>query len=137
MLVKLWINSYGEDNARGILENLSGRPNIYARVNTLKTNTDELISALADDKVKAEKVDFPSNAVKIADTGSIERLKAYKGGLLHIQDLSSQLCAYFLSAEKDRPCLTFALPLEEKPLPQPNICTTAAKLLPAICTSIS
>ena len=37
---------------------------------------------LADDKVKAEKVDFPSNAVKIADTGSIERLKAYKGGLL-------------------------------------------------------
>ena len=105
MLVKLWINSYGEDNARGILENLSGRPNIYARVNTLKTNTDELISVLADDKVKAEKVDFPSNAVKIADTGSIERLKAYKGGLLHIQDLSSQLCAYFLSAEKGQTVL--------------------------------
>lgn len=104
-LVKLWINSYGEDNARGILENLSGRPNIYARVNTLKTNADELISVLADDKVKAEKVDFPSNAVKIADTGSIERLKAYKGGLLHIQDLSSQLCAYFLSAEKGQTVL--------------------------------
>lgn len=105
MLVKLWINSYGEDNARGILENLSGRPNIYARVNTLKTNTDELITVLADDKVKAEKVDFPSNAVKIADTGSIERLKAYKGGLLHIQDLSSQLCTYFLSAEKGQTVL--------------------------------
>lgn len=98
-LVKLWLESYGEENAKGILEKLSGRPNIYARVNTLRTTAEKLIDALADDKVKAEKVDFPENSVRLADTGSIERLKAYKGGLFHIQDLSSQLCAYFLSAE--------------------------------------
>ena len=104
-LVKLWLESYGEENAKRILEKLSGRPNIYARVNTLRTTAEKLIDALADDKVKAEKVDFPSNAVKIADTGSIERLKAYKGGLLHIQDLSSQLCAYFLSAKKGQTVL--------------------------------
>lgn len=104
-LVKLWLDSYGEDNAKGILEKLSGRPNIYARVNTLKTTSSELLNVLAEDKVKAEKVDFPENAVKISDTGSIERLKAYKGGLLHIQDLSSQLCAYFLSAEKGQTVL--------------------------------
>ena len=98
-LVKLWLESYGEENAKGILEKLSGRPNIYARINTLRTTAEKLIDALADDKVKAEKVDFPENSVRLADTGSIERLKAYKGGLFHIQDLSSQLCAYFLSAE--------------------------------------
>lgn len=98
-LVKLWLESYGEENAKGILEKLSGRPNIYARVNTLRTTAENLIDALADDEVKAEKVDFPENSVRLADTGSIERLKAYKGGLFHIQDLSSQLCAYFLSAE--------------------------------------
>lgn len=104
-LVKLWLESYGEENARGILEKLSGRPNIYARVNTLRTTAEKLIDALADDKVKAEKVDFPENSVRLADTGSIERLKAYKGGLFHIQDLSSQLCAYFLSAEKGQTVL--------------------------------
>lgn len=104
-LVKLWLESYGEENAKGILEKLSGRPNIYARVNTLRTTADKLIDALADDKVKAEKVDFPENSVRLADTGSIERLKAYKGGLFHIQDLSSQLCAYFLSAEKGQTVL--------------------------------
>lgn len=98
-LVKLWLESYGEENAKEILEKLSGRPNIYARVNTLRTTAEKLIDALADDKVKAEKVDFPENSVRLADTGSIEKLKAYKGGLFHIQDLSSQLCAYFLSAE--------------------------------------
>lgn len=104
-LVKLWLESYGEENAKGILEKLSGRPNIYARVNTLRTTAEKLIDALADDKVKAEKVDFPENSVRLADTGSIERLKAYKGGLFHIQDLSSQLCAYFLSAEKGQTVL--------------------------------
>ncbi len=104
-LVKLWLESYGEDNAKGILEHLSGRPNIYARVNTLRTTASDLIDLLSQDKVKAEKVDFPENAIRIADTGSIERLKAYKGGLLHIQDLSSQLCVYFLSAEKDQTVL--------------------------------
>ena len=87
-LVKLWLESYGEENAKGILEKLSGRPNIYARVNTLRTTAEKLIDALADDKVKAEKVDFPE-----------------KGGLFHIQDLSSQLCAYFLSAEKGQTVL--------------------------------
>lgn len=104
-LVKLWLESYGEENAKEILEKLSGRPNIYARVNTLRTTEEKLIDALADDKVKAEKVDFPENSVRLADTGSIERLKAYKGGLFHIQDLSSQLCAYFLSAEKGQTVL--------------------------------
>lgn len=104
-LVKLWLESYGEENAKEILEKLSGRPNIYARVNTLRTTAEKLIDALADDKVKAEKVDFPENSVRLADTGSIERLKAYKGGLFHIQDLSSQLCAYFLSAEKGQTVL--------------------------------
>lgn len=104
-LVKLWLESYGEENAKGILEKLSGRPNIYARVNTLRTTAEKLIDALADDKVKAEKVDFPENSVRLADTGSIERLKAYKGGLFHIQDLSSQLCTYFLSAEKGQTVL--------------------------------
>lgn len=104
-LVKLWLESYGEENAKEILEKLSGRPNIYARVNTLRTTAEKLIDALADDKVKAEKVDFPENSVRLADTGSIERLKAYKGGLFHIQDLSSQLCTYFLSAEKGQTVL--------------------------------
>ncbi len=104
-LVKLWIEAYGKENAKGILEHLSGRPDIYARVNTIKTNTDEVLSLLLEDKVKAKAVDFPQNAIKIADTGSIERLKAYKGGLLHIQDLSSQLCAYFLSAQKGQTVL--------------------------------
>lgn len=96
-LVKLWINSYGELNAEQLLKSLGGRPKICARVNTLKTDKNSLIAELAKENVKAEEIPFLENAVSLTETGSIERLSAYKSGKLHIQDASSQLCVDFLS----------------------------------------
>lgn len=98
-LVKLWHNSYGENNTEELLKSLSGRSEIYARVNTLKTDAQTLVSKLSQENVSAEICDFPENAVKIKNTGSIEKLSAYKNGLFHVQDLSSQLCTYFLNAK--------------------------------------
>ncbi len=95
-LVQLWLNSYGELNAVELLKSLSGRAKICARVNTLKTNSDKLIEELEKDGVNAEKSELIDNALILNNTGSIERLNAYKNGLFHIQDLSSQLCVYFL-----------------------------------------
>lgn len=96
-LVKLWINSYGELNTEQLLISLGGRPKICARVNTLKTDKNSLIAELAKENVKAEEIPFLENAVSLMETGSIERLSAYKTGKLHIQDASSQLCVDFLS----------------------------------------
>lgn len=96
-LVRLWINSYGELNAEKILQSLSGRPKIYARVNTLKTDKAALKAELTKEGVTCEDVAMLPNALALSHTGSIERLAAYKKGLFHIQDLSSQLCVDFLS----------------------------------------
>ena len=96
-LVKLWINSYGELNTEQLLKSLGGRPKICARVNTLKNDKNSLIAELAKENVKAEEIPFLENAVSLTETGSIERLSAYKSGKLHIQDASSQLCVDFLS----------------------------------------
>lgn len=96
-LVKLWINSYGELNTEQLLKSLGGRPKICARVNTLKNDKNSLIAELAKENVKAEEIPFLENAVSLTETGSIERLSAYKSGKLHIQDSSSQLCVDFLS----------------------------------------
>ena len=95
-LVRLWINSYGELNAVALLEHLSGRPPICARVNTTKTDIDSLIAALESEGVKAEKIGFLPDALHLSRTGSIENLRAYRDGLFHIQDASSQLCVRFL-----------------------------------------
>ena len=96
-LVMLWINSYGELNAENLLESLSGRPKICARVNILKTDKESLTAELARENVIAGEIPFLENAITLSTTGSIERLSAYKAGKFHIQDASSQLCVDFLS----------------------------------------
>ena len=95
-LVRLWINSYGELNAVAILESLSGRPPICARVNTTKTDDGSLIALLEKEGVKAEKISFLPDALHLSNTGAIENLRAFRDGLFHIQDASSQLCVSFL-----------------------------------------
>lgn len=96
-LVRLWINSYGELNAVELMESLSGRPQLCVRVNTLKTTPDRLMEVLAAEGVEARRSALLENALILASTGSVERLRAYRDGLFHVQDLSSQLCVDFLS----------------------------------------
>ncbi|MBQ4170741.1 MAG: 16S rRNA (cytosine(967)-C(5))-methyltransferase RsmB, partial [Ruminococcus sp.] len=98
-LVRLWTNAYGEENAVKLLENLSGRPPICARVNTLKTDADSLIAKLGEEGVKAEKIPFLPDALSLSGTGAVERLSAYRDGLFHVQDASSQLCVSLLDPQ--------------------------------------
>lgn len=99
-LVSLWLKSYGEQNTEQLLISLGGRPKICARVNTLKTNTEKLIDELSRQNVQAEKIPFLPDAITLENTGSIERLRAYKDGLFHIQDASSQLCVELLAPKQ-------------------------------------
>ena len=96
-LVRLWQKAYGEENAEKLLESLSGRPRIFARVNTLKTTARELAERLATEGVDCQSSPVLENALALSRTGSIEKLGAYREGLFHIQDLSSQLCVSFLN----------------------------------------
>ena len=98
-LVKLWIDSYGEDNAVGIMESCAGRPPLTVRVNTLKTTKEGLISALADEGVAAAVAHNIENALNLEKCGSVEQLSAFEDGLFYVQDGASQLCAAALGAK--------------------------------------
>ena len=98
-LVRLWTEAYGEENAVRLLEHLSGRPPICVRVNTLKTDADSLIRRLGDEGVEAERIPFLPDALTLRGTGAIERLSAYREGLFHVQDASSQLCVQTLDPQ--------------------------------------
>lgn len=95
-LVRLWLDSYGEDNTEKLLQSLCGRPKLCVRANTLKTNTNLLQESFADCNIKSTVVPFMPDALYLENTGSIEHIKAYKDGLFHVQDLSSQLCVKYL-----------------------------------------
>ena len=71
-IVKLWVNSYGENNAEQLLASLNGRAKICCRVNTLRTDADTLIKKLSDEGVVAEKIPFIDNALYLENTGSVD-----------------------------------------------------------------
>lgn len=99
-IVKLWIDDYSAECAEGILEELSGRPPIYAAVNTLKITRDRLIQVMKKEGIEAKSVSLLDTALEIDFSGSVSSFDSYKQGYFHIQDLSSQLCSYFLSPQE-------------------------------------
>lgn len=98
-ILNLWKENYGEDNAIKIAENSVGAVETVLRVNTLKTNCDELISILSQEGIKAEK-GIVENSVVLSKSGSLRELKSYKDGLFHVQDIASQLCCKALEAKE-------------------------------------
>ena len=101
-LVKHFCDNYGVENAEGILEFSLQRPKICAKVNTLKTNSDELIASLNKCGVEAHKSDIIDGYIEFDSIQSVESLEEYKNGLFHIQDLSSALCVKALQAEENQ-----------------------------------
>lgn len=95
-LVEKWLCEYGTDSTVKALKASVGKPPVYARVNTLKTNTEDLLSALAAEKISARKYSGLDDCIVLEKTGDIEKSKAFKAGLFHVQDISSQLCCLTL-----------------------------------------
>lgn len=99
-IINLWITDYSAEIAEGILDSLSGRPPIFAKVNTLKISRSDLIEKLKSEGVEVNRAEYVDNAVEIKYSGSLAELECFKQGLLHIQDLSSQICCEILSPKK-------------------------------------
>ena len=98
-LCKKWCSEYGDEKTESALQKSLGGAPIYARVNTTKTNPKELISALAEEGVTAVLTENIQDCIKI-NSAAPQSTKAYKKGLFHVQDISSQLCAKAVGAQK-------------------------------------
>jgi len=92
-LIKKWTAAFGESATLEILKGAFGRPPIYLRVNTLKFQTDDVIAALKKEKFDARKNAFLDDCLELERFNtSIELSDAYRKGMFHVQDISSQLC---------------------------------------------
>lgn len=98
-LVKHYTLQYGEDKAEQIMSASAGRRPIFVRVNTLKTNTEALNEILNNEGIRSEICLEIENCLIVTDTGDITKLSAFREGLFHVQDLSSQLCCKLLGAK--------------------------------------
>ncbi|MBR4554602.1 MAG: 16S rRNA (cytosine(967)-C(5))-methyltransferase RsmB [Ruminococcus sp.] len=97
-LTEKWCLEYGEDTARVMLETSLGQAPVTVRANTLKRPVGEIISILQEDGFGVEKTAYAADCLRICGAG-VEHSRAYKEGLIHVQDLSCQLCCEALGAE--------------------------------------
>lgn len=92
-IIKKWTEQFGEATCIDILKASFGRPPLYARINPLNcNNVDTVIEMLRHDKISAQRSPLLENCIEIGNNQGIEKCTAYRKGMFHIQDISSQLC---------------------------------------------
>lgn len=99
-LVELWQEAYGGEVCEKILQSLSERPPIYARVNTAKISAEALAESFEQRGVSAEKSSLLPDCLILENTGSVKELPQYVRGEFHVQDGSSQLCCMIAAPGK-------------------------------------
>ena len=96
-LITLFLGWYGEEKTRALLAASMGRPPIYIRVNTLKTDADTLLGHLSKHDCKAVARLLDGNCIEIE--GDAVHTVSHKLGFFHVQDVCSQQAALALAAK--------------------------------------
>jgi len=91
-LVREFSSLLGYEGAEALLAaNNAYEIPLTAQVNTLLTDTEEAIRLLADESVRAERHEWLDGCIELRVKGSVARLKAFRNGLIYIQDAASRL----------------------------------------------
>lgn len=99
-LVKRWVDQFGIEKTREMCETNITAPLQTARVNTLRTNADEVISALTEEGLSVQKSSIVPDAI-VSLKGNLAKTDAFRKGLLTIQDESSMLVGHSLDVKED------------------------------------
>ncbi|MFV0496556.1 MAG: 16S rRNA (cytosine(967)-C(5))-methyltransferase RsmB [Candidatus Fimivivens sp.] len=96
-LITLFLKWYGEEKTRLLLAASIGRPPIYIRVNTLKTDAQTLLAHLSKHDCKAVARPLDGNCIEIE--GDAMHTVSHKLGFFHVQDICSQQAALTLQVQ--------------------------------------
>lgn len=103
-VLSVLLDSCGEENTVSLLEASFLPGSITARVNTLKTDAASLISSLKENGVNSSITALDlldGRSIDINSPVSFDETDAFKNGLFHVQDISSQLCCLAADPKPD------------------------------------
>lgn len=92
--------NYGEEFTKKLLKANNEKPPFTIRVNTLKTNRDELIKNLTKAGFDIEETTY-KNALNVLNPNGIIDTELFDKGHFYVQDLGSILVSSFLNPSKD------------------------------------
>lgn len=102
-LVEMLKEQYGDELVKKILDGYNKKRKVTLRVNTLKSNIQEIEEILKNNKINFEKVDWLREIFIINDANEqqIEDLDIYKQGKIYLQSLSSMLPPVLLEPKEN------------------------------------
>lgn len=98
-LIRLFIKQYGEEDTIKILNGLNFTPKVTVRVNSLKSNFDEVFEELEENGYNVEEGYICPEAISIKGGKSVENNKLFNEGKITVQDESAMLVAPLLDVK--------------------------------------
>ena len=107
---KLLIEQYGNEYANNIINNLMKDKKVTLRVNTIKSNIEEIKQTLITENIKFQNVNWYNDAFIIENVKeeTLKNLEIYKQGKIYLQSLSSMLPPLILKPEPQENILDMA-----------------------------
>lgn len=90
-LIDLLGSYVGQERLEPMLAANNDTPQTVVQVNTLRTTTEELVVKLKEEEVTALPHPWMPDCLVLSNTGSLEKLQAFKDGLFYVQDAASKL----------------------------------------------
>lgn len=100
-MVKLFYEQYGKENCMNILNGLNSTPSVTVRVNSVKSDFDEVFDELKEQGYTVEEGSMCPEAINIIKGKSIENNPLFSEGKITVQDESAMLVAPMLELEGD------------------------------------
>lgn len=92
-IIEMWKDQYGETKTVSMLESLYNVKSTTVRCNTSKAEITEIIENLEYNGVEVKQSDLYENALHIKGYDRLEKLDAFRAGLITVQDESSMMVA--------------------------------------------
>ncbi|GGC73256.1 RsmB/NOP family class I SAM-dependent RNA methyltransferase [Undibacterium terreum] len=95
-----FVAKLGEAEALQLAESLNTPASLDLRVNTMKSNREDVIASLAAAPIIAEPTPYSATGLRIKKKPSIQNLPLFKDGTIEVQDEGSQLLAQLVGAKR-------------------------------------
>ncbi len=106
ILLKHWIDSYGEKKAEELALKSNERAPITLRINSLKISREDFLKRFEND-IEMEACQRAPYAVNVLKRISLFQLEAFKNGLFEMQDEASQLIANLVKVQPKEKVLDY------------------------------
>lgn len=100
-MTEMFIEQFGVRETKMLLEANNKPAPTVLRVNTRRADTETVMKELTKNGIAARMHDSIPNCIEVTGTGSIDRLRCFRDGLVTVQDGASQMSVYALDPKPD------------------------------------